>query len=306
MDALYSVLAYVAIIVIGQGLRLADAFPRDGVRPISTLILNVTLPCSIIVFLSGIELSAELFAPFFAGLAANWIVAIAAFLITARAAAEPGMSWLKPFSILNMSGYNVGTFAMPFTMGVLPPSSFVAVCLFDAGNSVMVTGGTYAVVTNKEKGALLRRIAGVLRRLATVPAIWTYVFVMVLAALRWTLPDPILDFCRIVGAANPFLSMLMIGLSINLRLDWKKLRPLLGLIVWRVAINAALAVGVYFLVPIAEGLRFACVLALMAPMPVMGLIFSMKAKLDHEAAANLNSASVVVSVCIMTALIALR
>lgn len=306
MDALFSVLCYVAIIVIGQALRLANAFPRDGVRPISILILNVTLPCSIIVFLSGIELSAALFAPFLAGLIANWIVAIAAFALTRREASGPGMSWLKPFSILNMSGYNVGTFAMPFTMGVLPPSSFVAVCLFDAGNSVMVTGGTYAVVCGKDNGAPLRQIAGVFKRLAAVPAIWTYVFVMTLSALHWTLPEPILQFCRIVGGANPFLSMLMIGLSINLRLDWAKFRPLMKLLLWRVGINAVLAAAVYFFVPVDEGLRFACVLALMAPMPVMGLIFTMKAKLDYEAAANLNSASVVLSVFIMTALIALH
>lgn len=304
MNALAEVLAYVAVIVIGQILRLNGTFPRDAVRPMSMLVLYVTLPCSVIVFLSGVELSSDLLIPFFVGLLSNWALIALAILLTRKTAQRTGDPNLVPFSMLNFSGYNVGTFAMPFTMGIVSPVGFLSICLFDVGNAVMVTGGTYAIAVRDAKAGWRERLRSIGLRLASSSCLWTYAFVLALAFMEVVLPRPILHFCEVVGKANPFLAMLLIGLSVNLRIDWQKFRPLIGLLVWRYVGNIVLAAAAYFLLPVAEEIRKALALVLMAPMPAMGVIFTMKAKLDWETAANLNSVSVIVSVMLMTAIIA--
>ena len=206
--------------------------------------------------------------------------------------------------MLNLSGYNVGTFAMPFTMGIVSPGGFLSTCLFDVGNAVMVTGGTYAIAVRDAKAGWRERLRSIGLRLASSSCLWTYAFVLALAFMEVVLPRPILHFCEVVGKANPFHAMLLIGLSVNQRIDWEKFRPLIGLLVWRYVGNIVLAAAAYFLLPVAEEIRKALALVLMAPLPAMGVIFTMKAKLDWETAANLNSVSAIVSVMLMTAIIA--
>ena len=126
MNALADVLAYVAVIVIGQILRLNGTFPRDAVRPMSMLVLYVTLPCSVIVFLSGVKLSSDLLIPFFVGLLSNWALIALAVLLTRREAERRGEPNLVPFSMLNLSGYNIGTFVLPFVQSFLPAESLLA------------------------------------------------------------------------------------------------------------------------------------------------------------------------------------
>ena len=78
-----------------------------------------------------------------------WLVALGALCNVLMVATGYGMTYGKArqeraFSMLNLSGYNIGTFAMPFVAGFLPPTGFLATCLFDAGNAIMCTGGTYS------------------------------------------------------------------------------------------------------------------------------------------------------------------
>ena len=46
----------------------------------------------------------------------------------------------KAFHILNMSGYNIGNFTMPFTAGFFGPTGVVITSLFDTGKRVYLSG----------------------------------------------------------------------------------------------------------------------------------------------------------------------
>lgn len=57
--------------------------------------------------------------------------------------------------MINSSGYNIGTFTLPFVQSFFPSNLIGYVCLFDTGNALMCLGGTYSaastVVANEEK-----------------------------------------------------------------------------------------------------------------------------------------------------------
>jgi len=60
----------------------------------------------------------------------------------------------KGFQILNLSGYSIGSFTMPFTSSFFGPAGVVVTSLFDTGNAVIALGGSYsigAMVKNREK-----------------------------------------------------------------------------------------------------------------------------------------------------------
>ncbi|MFR4007990.1 MAG: hypothetical protein ACLT0Y_00750 [Christensenellales bacterium] len=58
----------------------------------------------------------------------------------------------QAFYMLNCSGYNIGAFTMPFVQNFLGTFSMVITCLFDMGNAVMCTGGTFALTGLRQNG----------------------------------------------------------------------------------------------------------------------------------------------------------
>ncbi len=48
---------------------------------------------------------------------------------------------------MQLSGYNIGTFTLPFVQAFFPASSLLSVIVFDAGNAIMVLGGNYSIAT---------------------------------------------------------------------------------------------------------------------------------------------------------------
>lgn len=299
MNALLSVSAYILIIAIGLFLRSLGIIPRELVRPIGLLVMNVTLPSAIITALNGVELPFHLLLLILLPIATTWILILAAWLLTRR---HDDAQQATPFAMLNMTGYNIGNFAMPFTMGLVSPLGFLAVCLFDVGNSIMCTGGTFAFAC-RGQGALWDVILRVAKTLSRSIPLWTYIVVLALFSLQWQIPKELLHVFTVIGNANAFLSMLFIGLSINVKLRLEGMGPLLRMMLMRYAINGLVAAVAFFLLPVALDVRQAVAIVLMSPLPVMAVIFTMKAQLDWESSALLNSLSVLVSIIIMCTLL---
>ena len=203
-----------------------------------------------------------------------------------------------------MPGYNVGTFAMPFTAGFLSPEGFLALCLFDAGNAVMCTGGTYAVLF-REPGSLLKQFASIVKRLLSSFAILTYLVVAALSVTHTRIPDVTLHIIDIPANANTFLAMIMIGMSVNLNIRLESLKRLLRLLGLRYLGSVLMGAFVYWCLPFSEDVRLGILLVLFAPLPAMGIIFSMKGRMNWQLAANLNTMSVLCSVVIMSAMLSL-
>lgn len=299
MTALFSVLAYVIIILIGLVLRAWGVFPRDLVRPVGMLVMNVTLPCAIVTALNGVELPLNLLFLILLPIAITWVLIAVAWLITRN---RPDAAQATPFAMLNMTCYNIGNFAMPFTMGLVSPIGFLSVCLFDVGNSIMCTGGTYAFAC-RGQGTFLQVLTRVAKTLSRSVPLWTYITVLCLSAAHYVIPKDVLHVFSVIGNANAFLSMLFIGLSINVKLKFDGMGPLLRMMALRYVINGICAALVFWLLPFPLEVRQALAIVLMAPLPVMAVIFTMKAKLDWEASAFINSLSVLVSIVIMCSLL---
>ena len=49
------------------------------------------------------------------------------------------------FAMLNLPGYNIGTFALPFTQEFLGPVGVLTTSLFDVGNACICLGGSHAM-----------------------------------------------------------------------------------------------------------------------------------------------------------------
>lgn len=75
----------------------------------------------------------------FLGFGLNVVMMLAGYLAAYRKSREE-----QTFNIVNYSGYNIGTFAMPYLHSFLGNAGTIVACIFDAGNALMCTGLTYA------------------------------------------------------------------------------------------------------------------------------------------------------------------
>lgn len=299
MEALQVVAGYVLFIILGQFLKLIGRLPKESAGAVSTLVMYVTLPCAIVKVLNGMAFDINMGLCLIAGFVISWILIGAARLISGS---DPVRA---RFAMLNLPGWNIGTFAMPYTASFVTPEGFLAICFFDMGNALMCTGGTYAFVCRESGVGIGRQIVSIAKRLLSSGPICTYLIVSALMLTHSQLPPGIMRVIDIGANANSFLAMIMIGMSVNLAINPEHLHLFGKLLFWRYIVNALVALILYFTLPFAESTRMAVALVLLAPLPAMGIIFTMKAKLDWEAAANINTLSILISVVLMSTLITL-
>lgn len=174
--------------------------------------------------------------------------------------------------------------------------------LFDIGGAFAGAGTGYAwgMTLAGEPGG--NRVREVVRTLTRTPILLTYVALLLLKLFELRLPDALITFTATVGAANPFLAMLMIGIGLELHLHPAKYRTAFRLLALRYLTGALAAVAFWTLLPLPQEARLVLVLLVFSPIATMIAGFTAKAGLDVELSAFMTSVSLVVGIVAMPTL----
>lgn len=294
---LIKVSAFILIIIGSYLLKRIGFFQASDFKLISNIALKLTLPCAVISNFNKIDVETSLFILIAIGVLCNLITIGIGYLAAWRKGREA-----QAFNMINYSGYNIGCFTLPYIQTFLGPTGVVATCLFDAGNSLLCTGATYsmaaAVAQNEEKstvGLFFRRM------FASVP-MDVYILMVILAALRIKLPLFVTSFTDVVGAANAFLAMMMIGIGFEMHLSRERLLRVLGVVLNRYLIAAAMAWIFYNYLPFDQEIRKILALICFAPISAVCAIFTAKCHGDVAMSCTINSITIILSIVFMTAI----
>lgn len=288
--------AFVAMIIMGYLLKRAGFFQAKDFYLVSRIVIKITLPAAIVSNFSKITMDYSLLSMCVIGLLCNFVTIAAGYLMNASGSRET-----KAFAMLNMSGYNVGNFTMPFVQSFLSPVGFAATSLFDAGNSVMCTGMTYtlaSMVIGGEEKPSLKKMAWKL--FSSVP-FDTYVIMTVLSILNWKLPAILISFADTAGGANAFLALLMLGIGFEFRMEKEKMNRILKILGMRYGIALIMAMGFYFLAPFGLEVRRTLAIVSLGPVASVAPAFTGALNGDIEMASAINSLSIVISIVAITA-----
>lgn len=205
----------------------------------------------------------------------------------------------RVFNMINLSGYNVGNFTLPFVQSFLGPVGFAATSLFDAGNAVMCTGITYTVASIAAgKGS--PSLKNVAKSLFSSLPFDAYVIMTILAILKISLPEVVVSYAQTVGNANAFLALLMLGIGFEIRLRKEQTARLFRLLALRYGIGLLMAVAAYKLLPFRLEIRQAMALVALGPVSSVGPAFTERLGGDVELASAVNSISIVTSIVLIT------
>ena len=124
----------------------------------------------------------------------------------------------QAFAIMNMPGYNIGTFTMPFAQSFMGPTGVIVTSLFDAGNAFICLGGSYGIASMVQDGCGFSPKRLLKALFSSVPFV-CYLTVVFLNLVSIPIPSPVVSFAGVVGNANAFCAMLMIGVGFRLSGD---------------------------------------------------------------------------------------
>ncbi|QNM06704.1 AEC family transporter [Qiania dongpingensis] len=298
--------SFILIIALGYFLKRIGFFKKEDYRLISKIVLNVTLPAAVIVNFTSTDVPPYLLSAVLLGVLGNLVMLGAARIFSG------GAPWkIQMFRMLNYSGYSIGCFTLPFIQSFLGPAGVVTTCLFDAGNSVMCSGSTYAIVSEmdskRQEGGIKisvgRQLKDIGMKVVRSVPLMTYVVMLILSLFHLSLPSPAITLAGIIGSANSFLAMFMIGMMFEIRLVPDKLREMARLLIFRYGISILVAVCFYFLLPLPLEIRQTLVLIVFSPLSALALVYTDRLGCDTELASACNSCTIVISLVVMTALV---
>ncbi len=288
---------YIAIILLGIFLRRIGFFKKEDFTVLSKIVIRVTLPAAIIVSAAGRQISLSMLAITVLGLGGGVIYMLLGYLLYRR-----GSAGEKAFGLLNMPGYNIGNFAMPFTQSFLGPAGVVSASLFDVGNAFVCLGTAYGLATAVKQGGK-PDWKPVLRALSRSVPFLCYVTTTVMNLCRIPFPEPVVSLAQIVGNANAFLAMLMIGVGFHLEAERTQLGKVAKILTVRFGVAAVLALVYYFVLPF--GLETRQALVILAFSPISSATPGFTAELGEDAGLSsaINSISIICSIVIIVTLL---
>ena len=298
LDILLRAGSFVAIIILGFVLKKIGFFKQDDFTILSKITIRITLPCAIITSFAGKTIDPALLILTFLAIGCGLLYVLIGYLINRKNSREQ-----QAFEMLNLPGYNIGTFVIPFAQSFLGAMGVIAVSLFDTGNAVICLGGAYslAAMVKDGDGFSLKRVIHALMR--SVPFV-AYLVMLLTNLFRIPVPAFILSVANIGTNANAFMAMLMIGVGFKLELSNKKqIGTIIKLLSIRYGLATVFSVIFYFLMPFELEVRQALVILAFSPIGSAVPGFTQELKGDVGLSSALNSFAMVISISITVVLL---
>ena len=290
LDVLVRAGCFVSIIILGYVLRKINFFKEEDFTVLSKIVLRITLPAAIVTSFAGKNIQISMLILTLMGIGMGAIYISIAFWLNRKKSKEDTI-----FDVVNLSGYNIGAFTMPFAQSFLGPVGVIAASLFDVGNACVCLGGSHGIGIILKQGGKLS-VWKILKNLIKSVAFDTYLIMFLVNMARISIPKPILSFAEIIGNANAFVAMLMIGVGFELSSDKEKIGRIIRTLCVRYGIGLILALVCFFFLPFQREVKVALMILAFSPFPSSSPAYTDDLKGDVGLSSALNSISIVCSI----------
>ena len=289
---------FLFMIALGFVLKRIGLFSLDDSGFLSKLVLKVTLPMAIIKNFQGLELNRSYLMAIGIGFAVNFIAITVVLLLTRKKSPAH-----RAFYIINTAGFNIGLCTLPYMSSFFAADAVALVCMFDVGNAIMCFGITFSIAMVISKGSVNGK--EILRTLFSSMPFVTYLVMILLCAAQIHLPQPVYTVAGMIGQANSFLAMRLIGILFEPKINRSERKDMAGVFLLRMALGIAFSLLIYHFLPIP--LRYRQVLAIIVFSPILSVapIYTERCGYNRSVAAVLNSLMLPFSMVVMTILLML-
>ena len=286
VNVVMTALVYLLTMVMSYILKRAGLFHKEDKKVLSNLIFYITLPASLISSFAGAEVNVYYVIAILLGFLVNTVMVISGQIVSADKSPE-----LKAIYSVNASGFNMACIAIPF-LSTFYPAGVPYLCMFDVGDSFYTLGTTYAIGKMRLNGGSKDKNENYVFD--------TYMIMTILSFLNCRLPDFVTmaaDFC---GKGNGFLTMIMIGVSLELHMSRESAKEVITLLSMRYVIGIIATVLIYCVLPAPLVMRQILAAAMFASSAAVSIIYSERLGVSTDIAAVLNPISTILMIPIMS------
>jgi predicted permease len=248
----------------------------------------------------GLELNSSFMVAIAIGFIVHFVSITVVLILTRKKPAEQ-----RAFYIINTSGYNIGLCTLPYMSSFFAAEAVALVCMFDVGNAIMCFGFTFAIamMVSKGKGNVDKK--EIIKTLFSSMPFVTYLVMILLCAGNIALPEPVYTVAGMIGQANAFVAMLLIGILFEPKFNRAELKDMLGVFTLRMILGVVFALCIYYFLPIP--LMYRQILAVIVFSPILSVapIYTERCGYNRSVAAVLNSLMLPFSMIVMTILLML-
>lgn len=291
---------FLFMILLGYILKRIGLFSAEDGSVLAKVILKVTLPMAIISNFASLQFQPSHLIPILMGFATNFFVIGLVLILTRRMAPAR-----RGFFLINGAGYNLGLCVLPYLQSFFPPETVGIICMFDVSNAMMCFGITFTIamiVAGGEHKPTKKEIGQIL--FSSVPFV-TYLVMIVMAVLDLHFPVPVYTVAGMIGQANPFLAMFLIGLLFEVKFERSQIKDMAEVVCIRFSTAILFAVFFYFCLPVSLEYRQILALVVFGPILSVGPVYTERCGYSRSVAAVLNSIMLPVSLFIITVLLVL-
>ena len=238
----------VLLIILGYVLKRINILKEEDSQVLAKLVLNVTLPALVIVNLNKADLDISLsvlpLMMIIYGIIAK-IIAISFFLKYDNE--------MRGTIGMMMASLNIGLFAYPLVQAIWPKVGMIYFGMADIGGAIIMFGVTYFVgnyFSNAEGNTFNVKFL-LLNLIRSIP-LMTYLIMFGLNMSKIHLPDAMIRFFDVVSQANMPLSMILLGLMLNFRVERKFLPVALKYLTVHYGFGLVAGLLVYFFLPVSD------------------------------------------------------
>ena len=301
-SVLWKAISFAFIIFLAFGLKKLGLFKPTDYTVMVKIVLNITLPAAVIVSFATTTLDLSMLIVTLLGFLAN-----GAMLLIGLGLSRKKSKALRALYAICTPGYNIGAFAMPFAQGFLGAAGVAGACLFDTGNAIMCTGGSYAatdlLLNGRKEGE--KFLLSLLKKLGSSVPFLTYTAMLILSLCRVRIPTALANFLQPIANANAYCAMFMIGLMFDIQLRPETLKAVAAIVIVRNLSAIALSAFCYFMLPLPLPIRQALAIVVFAPPSALSPAFTEKCGGDPAAASCVSSLCILTALLGMTAVLAL-
>lgn len=238
----------VLLILLGYFLKRVKILKEADSQVLAALVLNVTLPALVIVNLNQADLDVSLsILPVMMvlyGIIAK-IIAISFFLKYDNE--------MRGTIGMMMASLNIGLFAYPLVQAIWPKVGMIYFGMADIGGAIVMFGLTYFVgsyFSNIENNTFNFKFL-LINIVRSIP-LMTYLIMFGLNMGNIHLPHAVITFLSTLANANMPLSMILLGLMLNFRIERKYLPIALKYLLIHYGFGLLCGLCVYYFLPVSD------------------------------------------------------
>lgn len=299
-EILIKACGFLFMIALGFTLKRIGLFSLDDSGFLSKLVLKITLPMAIIKNFQGLELNKSYLMAIGIGFAVNFIAIAVVLLLTRKKSPAH-----RAFYIINTAGFNIGLCTLPYMSSFFAADAVALVCMFDVGNAIMCFGITFSIAMVISKGTAGVSGKEILRTLFSSMPFVTYLVMILLCAAQIHLPQPVYTVAGMIGQANAFLAMLLIGILFEPKINRSEGKDMAGVFFLRMALGITFSLLIYHFLPVPLMYRQVLSIIVFSPILSVAPIYTERCGYNRAVAAVLNSLMLPFSMVVMTILLML-